>query len=72
MQGATETLCMTRITDHQVRRVNFLCGLSDEELSPAALATRVVLADCARTLVRSGVWLGASLSVPSSSLDVEN
>jgi LysR family tcuABC transcriptional regulator len=69
--GATESLCMTRISDHQVRRVNFLCGLSDDELSPAALATRVVLADCVRTLVRSGVWLGASLSVPSSHLEVE-
>jgi LysR family transcriptional regulator, regulatory protein for tcuABC len=30
--------------------------------SPAALATRVVLLDCARGLVRSGAWLGASRS----------
>ncbi|MDP3617703.1 MAG: LysR family transcriptional regulator, partial [Rhodoferax sp.] len=32
-----------------------------DELSPAALATRVVLADCARALVRSGQWRGARL-----------
>ncbi|MBP6277413.1 MAG: LysR family transcriptional regulator [Limnohabitans sp.] len=54
-------LYMARITDHQVQRVNLLCGLSDDELSPAALATRVVLADCARALVQSGAWLGASV-----------
>jgi LysR family transcriptional regulator, regulatory protein for tcuABC len=53
---------MARITDAQVRRVNLLCGLSDDELSPAALAARVVLLDCARGLVRSGAWLGASRS----------
>ena len=57
-----EQLYMARISDHQVQRVNLLCGLSDDELSPAALATRVVLADCARALVQSGAWLGASVS----------
>jgi LysR family tcuABC transcriptional regulator len=55
-------LYMARITDHQVQRVNLLCGLSDDELSPAALATRVVLADCARALVQGGAWLGAAIS----------
>ena len=32
----------------QARRLNSLCSLSDDELSPAALAARVVLAECAR------------------------
>jgi LysR family tcuABC transcriptional regulator len=59
---AKQSLHMARITDHQVKRSNWLCGLSEDELSPAALAARVVLADCARTLVGSGAWLGASLS----------
>ncbi len=49
------------IVDAQVLRTNALCSLSDDELSPAALATRVVLADCARELVRSGQWLGTRL-----------
>ena len=53
---------MTRIADAQVRRVNLLCGLSEDELSPAALATRVVLTDCVRSLVKSGAWVGAVLS----------
>lgn len=57
-----DDLYMARISDHQVQRVNLLCGLSDDELSPAALATRVVLADCARALVQGGVWQGAALS----------
>ncbi len=53
---------MARISDPLVRRQNLLCSLADDELSPAALATRVVLLDCARTLVRQGDWFGASLS----------
>ncbi len=53
---------MARITDAQVQRVNRLCSLSDDELSPAALATRVVLADCARQLVQGGAWVGAALT----------
>jgi LysR family tcuABC transcriptional regulator len=57
-----DKLYMARISDHQVRRVNLLCGLSEGEFSPAALATRVVMADCARSLVQGGAWLGAAMS----------
>ena len=60
-----DQLYMARISDHQVRRVNLLCGLSDDELSPAALATRVVMADCARSLVQGGAWLGTAISIVS-------
>ncbi len=52
---------LAEIADAQVRRVNSLCSLSDDELSPAALAARVVLADVARALVRQGRWAGATL-----------
>jgi len=62
---AAQALHMARITDHQVRRSNVLCSLSDDELSPAALAARVVLVDCVRELVGSGAWVGAALSDPS-------
>ena len=61
LQDAALRLQWSEIADAQVRRSNALCSLSDDELSPAALATRVVLADCARTLVRSGAWQGARL-----------
>jgi LysR family tcuABC transcriptional regulator len=55
-------LYMARISDHKVKRLNLLCGLSEDELSPAALATRVVLTDCVSTLVKSGDWQGVALS----------
>jgi LysR family transcriptional regulator, regulatory protein for tcuABC len=47
------------ITDPLARRRNSLCSLSDDELSPAALAARVVLAECAHTLMLEGRWRGA-------------
>lgn len=59
---AQQRFQLAEITDGQARRRNSLCSLSDDELSPAALAARVVLADCARTLVREGRWGGAILS----------
>ena len=52
----------SEIVDGQVRRPAMLCGLSEDELSPAALAARVVLRDCAEQLVTSGTWAGATLS----------
>jgi LysR family transcriptional regulator, regulatory protein for tcuABC len=52
---------MARITDAGVTRENWLCALSEEELSPAALAARVVLRDCATALVQAGQWTGAVL-----------
>jgi LysR family tcuABC transcriptional regulator len=61
VHNPVQCLQWAEITDTQVHRSNALCSLSDDELSPAALATRVVLADCARTLVRSGAWQGTGL-----------
>ncbi|MDM0069009.1 LysR substrate-binding domain-containing protein [Variovorax sp. J31P207] len=58
---ADERLVQVRIADAQVGRRNLLASLSDDELSPAALAARVVLADVARRLVREGRWAGATL-----------
>lgn len=52
---------ITQIADTHVGRRNLLVSLSDDELSPAALAARVVLGDTARALVREGLWPGASL-----------
>ncbi|MGF6962116.1 LysR family transcriptional regulator [Paraburkholderia youngii] len=42
-------------------RPNMIASISDDELSPAGLAARVVLADVARELVREGRWHGARL-----------
>lgn len=54
-------LVALEIADAQVRRPNLLVSLSDDELSPAGLAARVVLADVARALVAGGKWPGATL-----------
>ncbi|MDB5929974.1 MAG: transcriptional regulator, LysR family [Polaromonas sp.] len=62
VHDAARRLHWAEIADAQARRSNALCSLSDDELSPAALATRVVLADCARQLVRSGAWKGTQLA----------
>lgn len=59
---ADQRFHLAEIAHAQAWRVNVLCSLSDDELSPAALATRVVLADCARELVRSGAWVGTTLA----------
>lgn len=49
------------LADRQARRLNAVCSLSNDELSPAALAARIVLADTARALVAGGQWPGAEL-----------
>lgn len=59
---AADRFAMARIRDAQMKRQNVLCSLSDDELSPAGLAARVVLCDCVRVLVQEGKWTGARLS----------
>lgn len=61
-RDAAERFQWSEIADDQVRRKAALCSLSDDELSPAALAARVVLMDCAKQLVRSASWRGATLT----------
>lgn len=47
-------------------RLNQLASLSDDELSPAGLAARVVMLDVVRELVNADKWSGASLVQPTS------
>ncbi|CAB3827622.1 MAG: LysR family transcriptional regulator [Achromobacter mucicolens] len=54
-------LQMARIDDAHLFRSNLLASLSDEELSPAALAARLVMADVSRTLAREGKWAVVTL-----------
>lgn len=54
-------LHMARIEDPHLFRTNLLVSLSDDELSPAALAARLVLADVSRTLARDGKWAVVAL-----------
>ena len=59
---ADQRFVLTELRDPLALRASALCSLSDDELSPAALAARVVLADCAREAVQSGRWVGARLT----------
>ncbi|HEY0879130.1 MAG TPA: LysR family transcriptional regulator [Zeimonas sp.] len=54
-------LAAVPISDTPARRPVLLASLSDDELSPAGLATRVVTAEVARDLVRAQKWVGAAL-----------
>ena len=56
---AAERFHMARISEANVQRVNVLCSLAEDELSPVALAARVVLKECAQQLVSQGIWTGA-------------
>ncbi|MBV4536474.1 MULTISPECIES: LysR family transcriptional regulator [Pseudomonas] len=49
------------IDQAQAQRRNLIVSLSDDELSPAALATRIVLQEVSRELVEQGRWPGAQL-----------
>jgi len=53
-------LSMIRIADSHAGRRNLLVTLADDELSPAALATRLVMIDVARQLVIEKQWPGAT------------
>lgn len=52
---------LIEIIDTGVNRPNLLVSLSDDELSPAGLATRVVLQQVAAGLADDGRWLGATV-----------
>ena len=59
-----EPLSVRLIGDRFLHRPNLLVSLSDDELPPAALAARVLLAQTATELVKSGKWPGATLHEP--------
>jgi len=59
----TDAVSMVEIADADACRHNLLVSVSDDELSPSALAARVVLAEQARALVVALRWPGATLHV---------
>jgi LysR family tcuABC transcriptional regulator len=59
VRARAAALLSKRLQDAAAHRPNFLVSLSDDELSPAALAARVVVRDVARQLVADGHWPGA-------------
>jgi LysR family tcuABC transcriptional regulator len=58
-------LASVRVADSDATRPNLIVSVSDDELSPAGLAARVLLAEVARALVTDSHWPGATLREPS-------
>lgn len=61
VRASPQALLSLPLQDAAAHRPNFLVSLSDDELSPAALAARVVVRDVARQLVSGGSWPGTQL-----------
>ena len=61
-----DEMAMIEIADKDAVRRNLLASLSDDELSPAGLAARVVLTDTVRQLVEAGRWPGANTALHES------
>jgi LysR family transcriptional regulator, regulatory protein for tcuABC len=59
-----DEMARIELADGSARRRNLLASLSDDELSPAALAARVVLRSVAAGLVAQQRWPGATLHEP--------
>jgi LysR family tcuABC transcriptional regulator len=55
------SLASVPVADADAIRPNLIVSVSDDELSPAGLAARVVLAEVARAVVTGGRWPGATL-----------
>lgn len=61
VRTSAAALCSLPLREASAARPNYLVSLSDEELSPAALATRVVVREVARRQVAEGRWPGTTL-----------
>jgi LysR family tcuABC transcriptional regulator len=59
-----DEMARIELAERSARRRNLLASLSDDELSPAALAARVVLRSVAAGLVVQQRWPGATLHEP--------
>lgn len=57
----SEALRVIGVHNPILSRPNFLVSLSDDELTPAGLAARVILTKVMRELVETGCWPGATL-----------
>ncbi len=54
-------LCFLKVIEPQLDRINYLISISEEELSPASLATKVAIKVCIKNLINNGLWPSAEL-----------
>lgn len=54
-------ICLLKVVEPELARINYLISISEEELSPASLATKVAIKICVKELINKGLWSGAEL-----------
>ena len=54
-------LCFLKVVQPELDRINYLISISEEELSPASLATKVAIKACIKDLINNGLWPSAEL-----------
>jgi LysR family transcriptional regulator, regulatory protein for tcuABC len=54
-------MCLLKVVEPELARINYLISISEEELSPASLATKVAIKSCIKDLINRGLWLSAEL-----------
>ena len=54
-------LCFLKIISPELDRMNYLISISEEELSPASLATKVAIKTCIKELITKDLWPSAEL-----------
>ena len=54
-------LCFLKIVSPELDRMNYLISISEEELSPASLATKVAIKNCIKELISKDLWPSVEL-----------
>ena len=56
-----ERLCLLKVKDPNLSRINYLISLAEDQLSPATLAGKVAIKNCIKTLIQQQLWPSAQL-----------
>ncbi|WP_335977266.1 LysR family transcriptional regulator [Acinetobacter calcoaceticus] len=59
--NSRQDLCLLRVVEPAIERINYLISLSEEEISPATLATKVVIRACVTNLINEKRWPSGKL-----------
>ncbi|WP_180172183.1 LysR family transcriptional regulator [Acinetobacter sp. YH12023] len=54
-------ICLLKVVEPVLDRINYLISIAEEELSPASLATKVAIKICVKQLINKGLWSSAEL-----------
>lgn len=60
-QHLREHLCLLKVIEPDLERINYLISLAEDELSPASLAAKVAIKSCIKSLIYNDLWPSAEL-----------